>query len=68
MRSKIVGQIHDSIVADVHRDELDDFVEKVKRVMGDEIREAWDWIVVPLGVEIEVSERNWYEKEKEKIA
>jgi len=68
MRSKIVGQIHDSIVADVHRDELDEFVGKVKRVMGDEIRETWDWIVVPLGIEIEVSERNWYEKEKEKIA
>ena len=64
MRSKVVGQIHDSIVSDVHRDELDDFVGKVRQVMGDEIRKAWAWIVVPLGVEIEVGEKNWFEKKE----
>jgi len=64
MRSKVVGQIHDSIVADVHRDELDDFVGMMQRVMKEDIRRIWDWIVVPLGIEIEVGVKNWFEKER----
>ncbi len=62
MRSMIVGQIHDSIVADVHRDELDDYIGKAREVMADDIRKAWPWIVTPLEVDVEVAETNWYEK------
>ncbi len=62
MRSRIVGQIHDSIVADVHQDELDDYLAEAKRVMTEDIRKAWDWIIVPLSVEAEVAETNWHEK------
>ncbi len=63
MRSKVIGQIHDSIVADVHRDELDDYLAKVEEVMTRDIRREWPWIIVPLEIEAEVSETNWYEKE-----
>ena len=62
MRSVIVGQIHDSIVADVHRDELDDYVAEARRVMTEAIRDAWKWIIVPLEIEVEVAETNWFEK------
>ena len=61
-KTKIVGQIHDSIVADVHRSELDHYLEEAKRVMTVDVREAWDWIVTPLEIEVEVAEDNWYNK------
>lgn len=64
MKSKVVGQIHDSIVADVHRSELDDYVEKARELMTKKIREAWDWIIVPLDVDVEVGEKNWFEKKE----
>jgi DNA polymerase-1 len=64
MRSKVVGQIHDSIIADVHRDELDDYLATAKRIMTEDIRNEWNWLVVPLEVEAEVGERNWWEKKE----
>jgi DNA polymerase I-like protein with 3'-5' exonuclease and polymerase domains len=62
MRSRIVGQIHDSLVADVHKDELDEYLSKVKQVMTEDVREAWDWVIVPLEIEAEVTETNWHSK------
>jgi hypothetical protein len=62
MRSRIVGQIHDSAVADVHRAELDDYVELITRLATVEIQKAWKWITVPLAVEVEVGEQNWFGK------
>jgi len=62
MRSRVVGQIHDSIVADVHRDELNEYLSLVKRVMTVDVREHWPWVVVPLEIEVEKSETNWFEK------
>lgn len=64
MRSVIVGQIHDSIVADVHREELTDYLQMAKQVMTEDIRQHWSWICVPLEVEAEVGEQNWFEKAK----
>lgn len=61
-RTRIVGQIHDSIVADVHRDELDEYLKEAKRVMTQDVREAWEWIVTPLEIEVEVAEDNWFNK------
>ena len=63
-RSMIVGQIHDSIVADVHIDELDWFLKEVKNVMTVRLPAAWDWINVPLEVEAEVAPMggSWHNK------
>ena len=66
-KTKIVGQIHDSIVADVHRDELDDYLSLAKDVMTKRIRKAWPWIIVPLEIEVEVGEQNWFEKQEVKL-
>ncbi len=62
MRSVVVGQIHDSIVADVHRSELDDYLAMAKRIMTEDIRREWKWIIVPLSIGVEVAETNWHEK------
>ena len=61
-RSRVVGQIHDSIIADVHRDELDDYLAMVKRVTTQDLVEEWPWIDIPLIVEAEVAETSWHEK------
>jgi DNA polymerase-1 len=62
MRSVLLGQIHDSIVGDIHKNELEDYLKMFKRICIDDIAKAWKWITVPLAVEVEVGERNWHEK------
>lgn len=69
MKSLIVGQIHDSIVGDVHKREKKDYLEIAKQVIYEEIRKHWKWIIVPLIVEAEVAPigGSWYDKEEIKI-
>lgn len=69
MKSLIVGQIHDSIVGDIHRKERKDYIEIVKQVVYEEIRKHWKWIIVPLVIECEAAPvgGSWYEKEEVRI-
>jgi len=55
MKALIVGQIHDSIVADVPPEELDDFLALAQHVMTTLLMSIWDWIIVPLKIEADVS-------------
>jgi hypothetical protein len=66
MRAKIIGQIHDSIVADVPGSELNEFLHLAQDVMCRRLLEHWDWIVVPLKIEADVAPLNcsWGEKEE----
>jgi DNA polymerase-1 len=66
MNARIIGQIHDSIVADVPADELQDYLTLVRKVTTGTIPRRWPWIVVPLDVEAEVApfESNWSLKEE----
>jgi len=68
MESKIVGQIHDSIVLDVLPTELKEITNYARDIMTKRIREEFDWIVVPLDIEIESTPINgaWLEKEEYK--
>lgn len=67
-KSKIIGQIHDSIVMDVNAEEIDHVVSKIRQVTEIDLRNNWKWINVPMSIEIEVSKinGNWYEKEEYK--
>ena len=69
LQSRLVGQIHDSIIAVVHKDELEDYLEAANWIMTKAVRKAWDWIIVPLEVEAEVAPvgASWHEKEKVEI-
>lgn len=62
--SKLIGQIHDSIIMDVHPSELDHVVQTVKRVMTEDIRKVHPWIIVPLLAEVEVAgiDQPWHTK------
>lgn len=64
--SAIIGQIHDSIVMDIDPDELKHVVEVVRCIMCHDIRKVWDWIIIPLDIDIEVCQVNksWVEKQK----
>lgn len=66
MASCVVGQIHDSILSDVHHAELDDYIELVYEIMINRLMKAWDWIIVPLTVDIEVTpmDGSWYLKKE----
>jgi hypothetical protein len=64
MKTLIVGQIHDSIIADVPDDEMNqywDLIHKTVRNLMDE----WEWLIVPMEVEFEVTDVNapWATKE-----
>ena len=69
MKSLIIGQIHDSIVGDVHKKELRQYLEIVQQVMTVDIRKHWPWIIVPLTIDAEASpvNGNWYQKEEVEI-
>jgi len=62
MKTKLICEIHDSILADVYRPELQDYHEVSTRIMTEDIRKAWPWILTPLAVETDIAETNWYEK------
>lgn len=49
MRTKVISLTHDSIIIDVHKDELQDFLAKMKQL---------------LIVEAEMSEENWWSKKE----
>lgn len=63
MKTKIVGQIHDSIVADVHESELEDYLAYCKQVITHDLPNHWKWIIVPIEVEADISQvgGNWSE-------
>lgn len=66
MKSKIIGQIHDSIISDVPEDELQDYLNAVKWIVTVGLPKAWKWIIVPMEVEAEVTpfEGNWHRKKQ----
>lgn len=55
-QSAIIGQIHDALIAYVHPDEAEKFDEIVLKWSTQEIRNHWQWIIVPLTIEKEQSE------------
>jgi DNA polymerase-1 len=64
MKTLLVGQIHDSIIADVPENEFDQYIEITNRITTRQLPAAWPWIIVPMVAEVEASpvDGNWYEK------
>ncbi len=53
-KSKIVGQIHDSILIDAHPDEFERIKAALYHIVKELLPNAWKWIIVPLEIETEV--------------
>jgi DNA polymerase-1 len=64
--TKILGQIHDSILFDIVPSEQDYVIKTVERVMCDDIKKEFDWLIVPLDVEFEITgiDESWYYKKE----
>lgn len=64
-KTKIVSETHDSILLDVHPNELDEVIGVMKCIMENDVRQIWKWIMVPLEIEADLCPVNgsWAEKE-----
>lgn len=65
MRTVIIGQIHDSLIADVHADEFDEYLMLASDIMTNKLKEHFPWIgIVPIDVEAEACGvgETWYDK------
>ena len=56
LKSKLIGQIHDAIVLDVHPDEVVQVMTICKQVMTVDLPNTWKWINVPMEVEFDLGE------------
>jgi hypothetical protein len=52
-KSKIVGQIHDSILIDAHPSELAQIKDALRIIVKEKLPAAWKWIIVPLEIDID---------------
>lgn len=60
MKTKVVGQVHDSICLDCPINELEDIITLCTQVMTKDLLNEWDWLIVPMEVEVKTGD-NWYE-------
>jgi len=69
LRSRIIGQIHDSIVWDLNPEERDTVIEKTIQYGTVDIVSAHPWINVPLEIDFEITpvDGSWYEKEEMQV-
>lgn len=68
-RSLLLGQIHDELVTDEHDEELRENEVVIPRIMTQDLRKAWPWIIVPLKSETTATGiggqgGNWFERDK----
>ena len=54
LRTKLIGQIHDSILADVHKDELSFYLKGVNDIVSG-LKDKFSWLIVPMEIEAEIS-------------
>jgi DNA polymerase-1 len=56
-----IGEIHDAIVSDVHPDEFNTYMDMTYQIMTKDVRTHWDWITIPLDIEVECApvNENW---------
>lgn len=64
MKTRIIGQIHDSLVFDFNIKELDDVLAKARQVMTVDIQKWAPWLIVPLDIEAEIAPNgsSWFYK------
>jgi DNA polymerase I-like protein with 3'-5' exonuclease and polymerase domains len=67
MKSKLIWNIHDDMGMDINIKEKEDVLQKAKEIMCIDIKKEWEWIITPLEIEAEFSNKNWYEKKEIKV-
>ncbi len=66
--TKLLGQVHDSIIFDLNPDEKEHVIETVFKGIK-ELMRIWDWLIVPLRIDAEICEidQPWSAKKELKI-
>lgn len=61
LKSRLIGQIHDSMVLDAHPDEIQTLLSLIKWIATDWLLEEWKWIIVPMEIEAGILDvdANW---------
>jgi hypothetical protein len=67
--TKLIGQIHDSMLLDTNPAELTEISKLVHEITTQRLPKAWSWIIVPLEIDAEICpiDGSWAEKEKYKL-
>lgn len=62
--TRLIGQIHDSILFDVLPEERDHIIKVAKRITEVDLIKEWSWINVPLKIDIELAkvDESWLTK------
>jgi len=65
-KTKLVAQIHDSILADVPTEEVDWYLATLNDIITCRLPEAWKWIITPMIAEAEVVPvgGSWFDKKE----
>jgi len=68
-KSKLIGQIHDSVIVDAVPEEEEYVLKTCVYIMSEEMRILHPWIDVPIPVDVEITKKNmpWYTKREIKI-
>lgn len=69
MKSRVIGQVHDSMVLDIHPKERDKVIQLLKKIMIDKLKKHWKWIIVPLNIDADLApvDGSWQEMEEYEI-
>ena len=64
--TKLIGQIHDSGIMDAHPPEVSTLLYDINQITTVDLLKEWDWIIVPLEIEAEITpiDKPWYYKEE----
>jgi len=64
LKTKVIGQIHDSIIMYVHPSEVSYVYERMKQMIEVELMQAWKWITIPMKADFEATpvDGSWYDK------
>lgn len=54
--SRLIGQIHDSVIVDLHPEETEHVISTLNYIMNTKIRQEYSWIIVPLEIDFELTE------------
>jgi len=52
-KTRLVGQIHDSILLDADPEEMPHIKEVLQTIVKETLPNAWKWIIVPLEIDVE---------------
>jgi DNA polymerase I-like protein with 3'-5' exonuclease and polymerase domains len=65
--TRIIGQIHDSLILDVNPNELELVAKTIHRITTKDLLEHWNWIILPLEVDADLFQvdGSWIDKVEE---